>query len=467
MKFIQTVLLTLLAFTTFAQPATYQGAWEGAIDLGAAGSLDVIMDIKGTGKSMSCVMKVPQQGEAEVPAEKIFVDNNQININYPNLRASYKGTLEGEKISGIWSQNGMTFPLNLEPFVANKIPERPQHPKAPFNYDISEIEVDIQNNKGSHKLSGTLTQPKGDGPFPLAILVSGSGPQDRDETIFHHKPFWVIADYMTNNRIAVFRYDERGVGKSTGSFAESTTQDFANDALAIVEQMSKMSNIDKEKIGIIGHSEGALVASMAAAKSASVKFAILLAGPSVPGHQLLKTQITDVSLAEGFAPEEIQKEAQIKSDIINIAAGKGTVSQRSTRAKNKLKSFYDSNFSAEEKKQKGSFELYYQSIAEPLMNDWMHFFLNVEPKVYIEKMACPTLALIGSKDMQVSADHNISGFRAALHAAPTQVYKVKEIEGVNHLFQHSRTGKPSEYGQLGETFAHEVLVLMRDWMKSI
>jgi len=467
MRFIQTLLFLLLTTSIIAQSASYVGTWEGEIKLSEAGRLSVIFTIDGTGKSMTCSMQVPQQGEAEVAAESISFENNHVVINYPNLRASYAGKLVGENIEGNWSQNGMTFPLELAPYLKDKAPDRPQHPMAPFNYDISEIEVDIQNKNSSHKLSGTLTQPKGDGPFPLAIMVSGSGPQDRDETIFHHKPFWVIADYLTNNGIAVYRYDERGVGKSTGSFANCTTQEFTEDALAVVGHLSKMSQIDSEKVGIIGHSEGALVASMAAAKSKDIKFAILLAGPAVPGHQLLKRQIRDVSLAEGIAPEKIQKESQIKSDIINIAAGAGNAKERSSKAKQKLKSFYDSNFSAAEKKEKGDFEQYFNTEAGPLFNPWMHFFLNIEPKKYIEKMACPTLALIGSKDMQVSADDNISAFRAALHAAPTEVYKVKEIEGVNHLFQHSRTGKPSEYGTLGETFAHEVLVMMRDWLKSI
>ncbi len=467
MRFIQVLFLTCFSFSVIAQPASYQGAWEGSIELGDAGSLDVIFNINGKGNAWTCVMKVPQQGEAEVPAEKISIANNQIYIEYPNLRASYKGEMDGELIKGTWSQNGMTFPLDLEPFVANKAPNRPQHPKAPFNYNISEVDVSVENKSGSFNLSGTLTQPKGNGPFPLAIMVTGSGPQDRDETIFHHKPFWVIADYLTNNGIAVYRYDERGVGKSSGKFSACTTKDFADDALAVLNHMSAMPQFDKEKIGFIGHSEGGLIASMVAAKSKDVKFAILLAGPAVPGHQLLKRQIRDISLAEGVKPEQIQKESQIKSDMIRIATSKGSNAEKSAKARKMLKSFYDSNFSAEEKKVKGSFDQYYKMNADPLFNDWMNFFLNTEPKVYLEKMSCPTLAMIGSKDTQVSADDNISAFRAALHAAPTEEYKVKVIEGVNHLFQHSRTGKPSEYGVLGETFAHEVLVLMRDWLKSI
>jgi len=467
MRLFQILVFTFLATSAIAQPQSYVGNWGGDIKLSQVGRLAVIFYIEASDNTMNCSMEVPQQSNQKHPAEEVSVQNNQLYISYPELRASFRGKLVGQKIEGTWFQNGMNFPLNLEPHDPNKLPDRPQHPIAPFDYDISEVNVSVSVNSGSINLAGTLTTPKGEGPFPLAVMVSGSGPQDRDETLFHHKPFWVIADYLTRNGIAVYRYDERGVGQSSGDFESATTQDFTNDALAVLDHVNNLPNIDKEKTGIIGHSEGALVASMAAAKSANVKFAILLAGPSVPGKQLLIRQIRDISLAEGMSPEDIQKESQIRTDIINIAAGPGSVETRRAAAKSKLKDFYDVNFSAAEKEEKGPFEQYFQAIAEPLMSDWMHYFLNTEPKEYIEQMACPTFAMIGSKDMQVSADDNISAFRAALNAAPTQEYKVKVIDNVNHLFQHSRTGRPSEYGILNETFAHEVLVMMRDWLIAI
>ena len=346
--------------------------------------------------------------------------------------------------------------------------EKMQTPKPPFDYDINEMELAVSTLSGQHSLAGTITTPKGDGPYPLAILVSGSGPQDRDETIYGHKPFWVIADYLTSHGIAVMRYDDRGTGKSTGDFANATTEDFLSDAMFLVNSMSVYPKVDKNKIGIIGHSEGGLIASMAAAKSKKVKFAILLAGPGVPGHQILKKQLNLIQKAEGLDEELIQKEAQPMSDLIDIAMGEGDSQEREKRARKLLQPFYENNLSAEEKKVYGDdFENYFTTKTTGFFTKWMHYFLNTEPKEYLEKISCPVLALVGTNDLQVPAMDNIPALEASLNAAPTEAYIVKEIPGVNHLFQHSRTGKPSEYGMLEETFANEVLVMMRDWIKGL
>ncbi len=457
-------LLLLINVSLFAQNSSFEGSWAGDIKLPDNSRLGVIFHLEGSDKAMKCKMDVPLQGAKGMQAEKTSINSNTIEITFPTLKASYMGTREDDEIKGTWTQGGMALPLNLEWHTGETVLDRPQHPKPPFNYDIAEINIDINAKKGAYQLAGTLTTPKGEGPFPLAVLVTGSGPQDRDETIFDHKPFWVIADFLTNNGIAVFRYDDRGVGKSTGTFKGCTTEDFTNDALQVVQNIARMPSIDSEKVGIIGHSEGGLIASIAASKSDAVKFTILLAGPAVSGKQILKRQIADIQIAEGVAEEKIQKESQVRSDVIDFAASKGTNESRLAAARTRLKSFYDSNYSEEEKKSIGDFENYFEVSTQGLFNDWMNYFLNIEPKKYIERIKCPTLAIFGNKDQQVSIMDNMSAMRAALRAAPVEDYKIELLSNVNHLFQHSKTGKPSEYGTLAETFAREGLVMMRDWI---
>lgn len=464
MKLIQTVFfLALIPMISFSQ-SPYVGKWEGDIVV-PGGKLGVIFTIEEADGKFSCSMDVPMQGATGIEADRVAI-GDELELGYNSLGASYVGALdEAGKILGKWTQSGQTFDLNLSVFVGEKKLERPQHPEPPYPYEVEDIIVSAKD--GAHQLAGTLTHPKGEGPFPTAIMVTGSGPQDRDETILGHKPFLVIADYFAKNGIATFRYDDRGVGGSTGNFEEATTQDFTEDALAVLNEISKHQVVDAEKIGIVGHSEGGLVCALAAAESKAVKYVIMLAGPGVPGVEVLKRQIGDISLANGESEEDIQKSSQLNAKLIDLAASGKSKEEKMEAARTEIRRYYDKILTEEEREEAGDFESVYKMSTQGLFSKWMHYFLNLDPRKYIERISCPTLALIGGSDTQVSPAVNIPALKIALEIAPTTDWEVIEVPNLNHLFQTSRTGAPKEYGEIPETFSPQVMIMMRDWLKKL
>ena len=464
------VLFLSLFYLVSLTAQDFAGNWKGDISVPGGGKLGVIFYITQQADQLSCTMDVPMQGAKAIPAASIEAKQKQINISYPALNATYVGNMDSDKsIQGTWSQNGMDMELNLESF--NELEEaalqRPQHPKPPFDYEIEEITVEVIGRDASHELGGTLTYPKGDGPFPTAIMVTGSGPQDRDETLLGHKPFWVIADYFAKNGIATFRYDDRGVGASTGNFATATSMDFKVDAIAALKRIAKHEKVDADRIGIVGHSEGALISALAAAESNEVKYVLMLAGPGVSGKSILKRQIVDMARAEGESEEGIEKSSHVNSDIIELAASDLPRDEAIEKAKVRMKKYYDYQATEEERKMMGEFDAFFDMTSKRLFTPWMNYFLRLEPGKYIQRIKCPTLALIGSKDMQVSPSMNIPALEVALEAAPTSNWEVREIPNLNHLFQKTRTGAMSEYGEKIETFNPQVLIMMRDWINAL
>src|SRR5262245_34034673 len=315
--------ITLLAFlaTGSAQgqskPKVLEGAWLGTLKIGPQ-ALRLVLKLKAKGDGYIGLMDSPDQGAANLPLSDVEFKEGQVTVGLKNLGAKFEGKLnkEGSEIAGAWKQGGLDLPLTFKRL--DKAPDfsRPQDPKKPYPY--LENEVTYENAKAKIKLAGTLTIPKGNGPFPAVIMITGSGPQDRDETIFGHKPFLVWADYLTRQGIAVLRVDDRGVGKSTGKQQGSTSADFADDVEAGIEFLKTWKAVDPRRIGLIGHSEGGIIAPMVATRSKDVAFIVLLAGTGLPGSEISTNQIQTILKTSGVKEDLAKWNLGVQRRIVAI-----------------------------------------------------------------------------------------------------------------------------------------------------
>jgi len=333
---------------------------------------------------------------------------------------------------------------------------RAQNPKPPFPYQspYQSIEVSYQNQAGGVKLAGTLTPPRGGGRFPAAILISGSGAEDRDETILGHKPFLVIADYLSRRGIAVLRVDDRGVGGSTGDAMKATLQDQAGDVLTGVEFLKGRADIDPRRIGVIGHSEGGIIASIAASGSMSISFVVMLGGPGVPGIQVLRLQedmilraagADDAAIAKNRAAADMMVEA-IQSEPDNQTA----LAKIRTRLDEMKSPMPDAAIQAQ---------------IAMLRAPETQSALAYDPAEALGKLKVPVLALIGSKDVQVPPQQNLPAISAALKAGGNKDFTVRELPGLNHLFQRCDKCTIAEYSTIEESFSPVALEIVGDWVK--
>ncbi len=463
------VLLVLFLLPTLQaqQESPFQGSWEGNLQVGAE-SLALVFNIEPTpAGTWACLLDVPQQGAKGLIASEVNINGPQLLVQYAPLNANYQGQIDssGQRISGTWSQNGQNFPLQLNRLNEGQSPtsmQRPQTPQAPFPYTSSD-EKFINPQADSIRLAGTLTLPPGEGPFPAAILLSGSGPQNRDEEILGHQPFWIIADYLTRKGIAVFRYDDRGVAESEGDFVLATSQDFASDAKAALHHLQQHPKIAAKQIGFIGHSEGGVIAPMIASQQEEVAFMILLAAPGVPLSDVLQKQAALIAKAEGVPTEIIQRDSSFNAQVFKVIRGNSEEAKVEEALLTVLARAYEALLPEEQTAAGSLYEFQSKTIAR-LRSPWMNFLLNYEPSSALEKVRCPVLALNGDRDLQVEAEQNLPAIEAALELGPCNDFEIKTLAGLNHLFQHSETGKPSEYGKLEESFAEGVLEVMGEWL---
>ncbi len=326
---------------------------------------------------------------------------------------------------------------------------RSQTPAAPFPYRSDDIAYTNPRHPGVH-LAGTLTKPKGKGPFPVVLLISGSGPQDRDETVFGHKPFLVLADYLTRRGIAVLRVDDRGVGGSSGATRNDTTEDYATDVEAGVAFLRSQPDIDPQAIGLLGHSEGALIATLVAQRDPRIACLVFLAGPGVPGRDLIVEQTRAIALASGATQDEAAVRARDQRSILDAAmsasdpAGvKAAVLE--TVERRGLPSPQPGALSA-------------------LTSAWYRFYIAFDPRPALRSIRMPVLALLGSKDVQVTPEQNLSALRAALAGNPGA--EVRVLDGLNHGFQTAQGGSPSEYASIEETMSPVALATIGAWISA-
>jgi len=428
------------------------GDWAATIPMPTGARIRLIVHVRTGAGGTIVTLDSPDQLAYGLPLRTLTRVGRK--VSFAINGAGFEGTLsaDGRSIDGVWTGPAYKGPLSFASRpVATSGPKRPQTPRPPFPYRGEEVVVD---SAPGVKLAGTLTLPRGQGPFPAVVLIAGSGANDRDETILGHKPFAVIADRLTRDGISVLRTDKRGVGKSTGDFASATDDDFAVDAAADVAFLRTRADIDPARIGLIGHSEGGLVAPKVAAKDHRIAFIVLMAGPGVPLSEVLRAQRAALAPAMGLTPEQIRK-AQAMFDHVE-AAMRGATDPADAKAR-ALKVITAEG--GDLVRAPGAAEV----MAAQLSSGWMRNLLDYDPRPTLAKVTCPILALNGSKDGQVPPDQNLPAIRAATKGNPDVT--IVELPNLNHLFQTANTGAVGEYADIEETIAPIALDTMSAWIR--
>ena len=450
-----------------AQQKDISGIWTGKLELPNSMKLSLVFNISKdeTGNYLS-TLDSPDQGAKGIPTESTSITDDSILITIPAVKGFYTGKIffDEMKIEGKWSQSGMSLDLNINKVEKVEEVKRPQEPKEPYPYKSEDIT--FQNEIDTVTLAGTLTIPKVGSDFPAVILITGSGAQNRNEELLGHKPFLVIADYLTRNGIAVLRFDDRGTAQSTGDFSRATSADFALDVLSAVEFLKTRKEINHSKIGLIGHSEGGLIAPMVEVQSNDIAFIILMAGPGIRGDSILYLQSGLIARAEGTGEEDIQKTLNSQREYYSMVISTDDDETLEKRIREKFNSEY-SEMSDEEKSNFGDSDAFISRQIKILTSPWFKYFLKYNPQPTLEKVTCPVLAINGENDLQVPPEENLSAIESALKKSGNNNYEIKKLPGLNHLFQTSSTGKISEYGQIEETISPLALETMLNWIKEI
>lgn len=543
--------LTLLAFSAAPQAfsaeneneaeymAQLAGTWLGKLTVGGS-SLRIVFNIRVENGAYAATMDSPDQGVKAIPVSKVTRVGSAVSIEVKVIGGVFSGELTGDgtKISGTWKQSGMSFPLSLakqptefsgskpDTKSAQSQPAATTPEAAPSGAEsgttdgsasdaakgakasdvpYSEATVRFPSMSPGVELAGTLSIPGGEGPFPAVVLVSGSGPQNRDEEIMGHKPFGVIADYLARRGIAVLRYDDRGVGDSTGDFASATTLDLAEDARGALAFLAGTGNIDSGRMGIVGHSEGGLIAAVIAGEQGraavqgtpaqnivtqgsaqgpapqgttgpAAAFIVMLAGPGIRGDRLLLAQGEGIARASGASEKAVEEAAALNAKLYAIAMRDEHLDVKRQKL---IDAFMTAAAASPEAAQYQKAEPAERAawearageqagrVADQLLSPWVQEFLVLNPAEYLRTVRVPVLALNGTRDLQVPVEVNFTAINDALSQAGNDHYTLLRLDGLNHLFQHAQTGLPGEYGQIGETFAPEALAAIGDWILSL
>ena len=430
MKKLITTAALLLSVALFSHAQT--GTWSGKLDVQGS-KLSLVFHLDEENPTVDS----PDQGAKGIPIQVARGEMGNIIIKIPSIGATYEGQWLVKQIVGTFKQWGASLPLTLAP--GEEKLSRPQTPVGPFPYTME----DVSFANGDAVLKGTLVLPEGyTRETPVLIMVTGSGLQNRDEEIFEHKPFAVIADALARAGIATLRYDDRGFGESTGDIINCTTEDLKNDALAGIGLLRERF----DKVGVIGHSEGGTIALMLAAEK-KADFIVSLAGMVVSGAETLLWQNRVSLAAAGMSAESVDAYCKALSDVFDAGiAGKPAPSA----AQYALPSALAQNLSA---------------VTMQLQSPYLKYFVALDVRPLLSSVTCPVLALNGTKDMQVDAESNLEALRSGLPDNPYN--KLERVEGVNHLFQHCQTGMATEYRDIKETFAPEVIEMLVGWLSNL
>jgi uncharacterized protein len=432
-----------------------EGLWQGALEahgLRLRFQLHVFHDPNG---ELIAALDSLDQFVSGVPAAKVSLKENAFHFEIPGLSSTYDGVLDAtkNKITGEWSQNQSKDKLNFDRSDQPLELRRPQNPAKPYPY--REEELTFSNAPAGVTLAGTLTLPKGAGPFPAAVLIAGSGPEDRDATIANHKPFLVISDYLTRKGIAVLRYDKRGVGESTGSTETATTLDLASDAKCAIAYLKSRKEIDPGRIGLIGHSEGAMIAPTLAATSRDLSWIILLAPPATKGEDTLLNQSDLIARAGGMADAQVLASLNFDKQAYDLVQKEDDSAAVTQKLKALVK---ESGLNAAMPPEALAQQIHMMT------SPWFRFFLAYDPLPDLKRTKCPVLALFGEKDLQVPSKINLPMVQKAFQEGGNNQAEVKQLPELNHLFQHAYTGSPTEYAAIDETFSPDALKIISDWL---
>ena len=435
--------------------ASAEGVWQGAIEgngMRLRLQLHVAHDDQ---KHLLAALDSPDQGVSGLPAVKVSQKDSVFHFEIPVVKGSYTGTLNPARnvMTGTWAQSGVEQKLEFQRSDQLLAQVRPQNPVKPRPY--KEEEVSFPNDRAHISLSGTLTLPQGPGPFPVVVLLSDNGPRDRDEAIEGHRPFLVLSDHLTRKGIATLRFDKRGGGKSTGSYAEATIEDFAEDAQAAVIYLKTRKDLDPRRIGLIGHSEGGLIAPIVASRSTDIAWLVLLAAPALKGEDILLLQSELIMKVAGIDEEQISRTLDFNRKTYVLAQQEKDPAAFETKLNDLVQS-------------SGMGALVppatLQAQVRTMTSPWFRYLLDYDPLPALQKTLCPVLALNGQKDLQVPPKENLSKIQKALQDAGNKDSQTSEMPGLNHLFQHCPTGSPSEYGAIEETMAPEALDAVSTWV---
>lgn len=455
-KRLMSLLLILIPLLTSAQDL--KGAWKGLLEVGPA-KLNIVFHIH---DDNNVTMDSPDQGAMELPTKVVCMQEDSISVTMPRLGAQYAGKLVGEEINGTFSQMGHSFPLILKRGEIKM--NRPQTPQPPFEYTTQEVvfhnkgidaKTGLPTEGGEAWLGGTLTYPKGfKTGMPVILMVTGSGQQNRDEELMGHKPFLVIADYLARHGIATLRYDDRGVGKSTGNMAMITLQSNMLDAEAGIDYLKSTKKFGK--IGVLGHSEGGIISYMLAARG-KADFVVSLAGPVLPGDSVLLMQNRDLLTAAGLDNDNVEKYATALSRVF-----KYRMSEQKMKFSDKPESLVPMltmDIALLPELRKNLIET-----VKMVDSPWLVSYLKYDPATDIRKINSPVMLIIGDNDKQVNATANIQAAENILPKAVKAKSLLKAYPTLNHLFQPSETGSPGEYAKIETTISEEVLDDITSWI---
>ncbi|MBS1787120.1 MAG: alpha/beta fold hydrolase [Acidobacteria bacterium] len=463
---VTVLVATLIAGTVFAalrQDLNIEGNWEGTLNVGAVKLRLVLKVTKAADGSLTAKADSPDQGATDLAVDVVTFKDGALHFEMKRLMASYDGKFnpDSSQFTGEFKQGGGSFPLTLKRVTTPTAYNRPQEPKKPYPYD--EEEVSYENKRDNVKLAGALTLPRAKAPFPAVILITGSGPQNRNEELLGHKPFLVLADYLTRQGIAVLRVDDRGVGGSTGSVPNSTSENFAADVMAGIEFLKARKDINAKQIGLIGHSEGGIIAPMVAAQSSEVAFIVLMAGTGLTGEEILYLQGALIAKANGANAETLAKQrAQQERTyaILKKEPDNAVVEKLLREELNKQLA----GMTDEERKKAGDPEKAFSVQVKQITAPWFRYFLTYDPRPALRSVKCPVLALNGENDLQVPVNENLREIETALKAGGNKDVTIVRLPKLNHLFQTCETGSPSEYSKIEETIAPVALKTMGDWI---
>jgi len=430
-----------------------EGSWKGELRLGDS-VIPLVFNISRNDQDeLTGTMDSPDQKVFGIPLDQITVENKSIKLNLSSINASFSGSFNSEgQLDGTWEQNGKSLPMILNKLDGPIDYSKPQDPKEPYPYNS--IDISFENTDAGITLAGTLTYPEGNGPFPALVLVTGSGPQDRDEKILGHRPFLVLSDYLTRLGIAVLRFDDRGIGESEGDFTTATTMDFTLDAQAAVEYLVSQEYTAVGNMGILGHSEGGYIAPMVADMNEEIDFIILMAGPGIIGSEVILTQTKAIMQAQGVSEEVIEQAININKNVYSIINKEEDLELVSDQI---MDIFLSAGMSEDAAK----------SQLPGLLTPWFLYFISYNPAPVLERTTIPVLAINGTLDLQVLYRENLGAIEEALIKAGNTNFTIKEFQGLNHLFQKAETGLMEEYGKIEVTIEPEVLEYIGDWIQNI
>lgn len=465
---VGTLLALLAAFVLYGQePAAdpLAGVWQGTVTA-KPGSMQIFFTIeKRSDGSYMAKVDIPAQRTRDIPVTGLRWNLPDLMLDMSSYGIVYEGKMapDGASIAGLFKIGDDAPTLVLQRAAAVPDMRRPQEPQKPYPYE--ETEVTFRNGAAAIDLSGTLTMPTGPGPFPAVVLISGSGPQDRNSAIAGHRPFLVVADYLTRRGIAVLRHDDRGCNRSGGNFRGATTADFASDAEAAWEFLARQPRIDPSRIGLCGHSEGGIAAPMAAARNPKVAFLVLMAGTGIPGERLILMQVEALARSRGAGEEAVGKEVRLNEKILGVLKTQEDA-QSAEKEMKRIALEALTQMSAAEKKELNESEEGEIADIKSTVADlaWNRFLISYDPAVSLRRVHCPVLALAGEKDTQVDANANLPAIAKALKEGGNHHVETAKLPGLNHLFQTAQSGHPREYGKIEETIAPAVLQRIGDWI---